>query len=49
MFHQSAEPAGVLEINRDEAAEIPVAGAAGGGDAVPMPEPVGDTRGGRRS
>ena len=36
---QSAEPAGVLEINRDDAAEISVAGAAGG-DAVPMAEPV---------
>ena len=42
MFHQSAELAGVLEINRDEAAEIPIAGAAGGGDAVLMPEPVDD-------
>ena len=41
-FPQSAEPAGVLEINRDEAAEIPVAGAAGGGDAVPVSEPVDD-------
>ena len=40
MFPQSAEPAGVFEINRDEAAKIPVAGAASGGDAVPMPEPV---------
>ena len=32
----------LMEINRDEAAEIPVAGATGGGDAVPMPEPVDD-------
>ena len=31
-----------MEINRDEAAEIPVAGATGGGDPVPMPEPVYD-------
>ena len=39
MSLQSAEPAGVLEINRDEAAEISVAGAAGA-DAVPVAEPA---------
>ena len=39
MSLQSAEPAGVLEINRDEAAEISVAGAAGAG-AVPVAGPV---------
>ena len=41
MFLQSAEPSSVLEINRGEAAEIPVASAAGG-DPVPMAEPVDD-------
>ena len=32
----------LLSLLAYEAAEIPVAGAAGGGDAVPMPEPVDD-------
>ena len=39
MSLQSAELAGVLEINRDEAEEISVAGAAGA-DAVPVAEPA---------
>ena len=42
MFPQSAELAGVVEISRDEVAEIPVTGVAGGGDAVPTPDPVDD-------